>query len=195
MRPQKDWYDIDELIVDVRARLAPRTKSHPLTITVEPDLPLLRFDYVQIAQVLVNLIENAVKYTPDGTPIAVAAHQVPGAIEISVHDDGPGIPPEHQLRLFDKFYRAYAATAAPGAGIGLAISKGLVEAHGGTHLGRERARERNDVSLHPAAASAVARPVSAPPRSRRPHQGRGRRHERRAGAGRRRRAADPARPQ
>ena len=106
MRPQKDWYDIDELIVDVRARLAPRTGSHPLTITVEPDLPLLRFDYVQIAQVLVNLIENAVKYTPDGTPIVVAAHQIPGAIEISVHDDGPGIPPEHQLRLFDKFYRA-----------------------------------------------------------------------------------------
>ena len=132
LRPQKDWYDIDELIVDVRARLAPRTRTHPLTIDVEPDLPLLRFDYVQIAQVLVNLIENAVKYTPAGTPITVAAHQVPGAIEISVHDDGPGIPREQQLRLFDKFYRAYAATAAPGAGIGLAISKGLVEAHGGT---------------------------------------------------------------
>jgi two-component system sensor histidine kinase KdpD len=116
----------------VRARLAPRTKSHPLTITVEPDLPLLRFDYVQIAQVLINLIENAVKYTPEGTPIVIAAHQIPGAIEISVHDDGPGIPQEHQLRLFDKFYRAYGARAAPGAGIGLAISKGLVEAHGGT---------------------------------------------------------------
>jgi len=131
LRPQKDWYDIDELIVDVRARLAPRTRTHPLSITVDPDLPLLRFDYVQIAQVLVNLIENAVKYTAAGIPIVVAAHQIPGAIEISVHDDGPGIPREHQLRLFDKFYRAYAATAAPGAGIGLAISKGLVEAHGG----------------------------------------------------------------
>src|SRR5215217_7881822 len=131
LRPQKDWYDIDELIVDVRARLAPRSRTHPLTITVEPNLPLLRFDYVQIAQVLVNLIENAFKYTPDGTTIAVAAHQIPGAIAISVHDDGPGIPREHQLRLFDKFYRANAATAAPGAGIGLAISKGLVEAHGG----------------------------------------------------------------
>ncbi len=68
LRPQKDWYDIDELIVDVRARLAPRTRSHPLTITVEPDLPLLRFDYVQIAQVLVNLIENAVKYTARRNP-------------------------------------------------------------------------------------------------------------------------------
>jgi two-component system, OmpR family, sensor histidine kinase KdpD len=132
LRPQKDWYDIDELIVDVRARLAPRMKSHPLTVTVERDLPLLRFDYVEIAQVLVNLIENAVKYTADGTSIAISARQIPGAVEISVHDDGPGIPREHQLRLFDKFYRAYAATAAPGAGIGLAISKGLVEAHGGS---------------------------------------------------------------
>jgi two-component system, OmpR family, sensor histidine kinase KdpD len=132
LRPQKDWYDIDELIVDVRTRLAPRTKSHPLTVTVEPDLPLLRFDYVQIAQVLVNLIENAVKHTAGGTPITIAAHQVLGAVEISVHDDGPGIPREHQLRLFDKFYRVYASAAAPGAGIGLAISKGLVEAHGGS---------------------------------------------------------------
>ena len=131
LRPQMDWYDIDELIVDVRARFAPRTKSHSLTITVEPKLPLLRFDYVQIAQVLVNLIENAVKYTPEGTPVAVAARQVPEAIEVSVHDAGPGIPPEHQLRLFDTFYRANAATAVPGSGIGLAISKGLVEAHGG----------------------------------------------------------------
>jgi two-component system sensor histidine kinase KdpD len=87
---------------------------------------------VQIAQVLVNLIENAVKYTPAGTPIVIAARQMPVAVEISVHDEGPGIPRESQLRLFDKFYRAPTAVAAPGAGIGLAISKGLVEAHGGT---------------------------------------------------------------
>src|SRR5215218_2643334 len=132
LRPQKDWYDIDELIVDVRTRLAPRSRSHPLTIMVEPDLPLLHFDYVQIAQVLVNLIENALKHTADGTPIDVAARQVPGAVEISVHDDGSGIPREHQLRLFDRFYRVYPSTAAPGAGIGLSISKGLVEAHGGS---------------------------------------------------------------
>jgi two-component system, OmpR family, sensor histidine kinase KdpD len=131
LRPQKDWYDIDEVIADVQRRLATRTASHPLTVTVEPDLPPLRFDYVQIAQVLINLLENAVKYTPAGTPIAVTARRVPGAIEVSVHDHGPGIPPEHQLRLFDKFYRAPSAQAASGSGIGLAISKGLVEAHGG----------------------------------------------------------------
>jgi two-component system sensor histidine kinase KdpD len=91
----------------------------------------LRFDYVQIAQVLVNLIENAIKYTPEGTPIEVAARLVLGAIEISVHDEGAGIAPENQARLFEKFYRAHAGNAAPGTGIGLTISKGLVEAHGG----------------------------------------------------------------
>jgi two-component system sensor histidine kinase KdpD len=131
LRPQKDWYDVDELIADVRARLATRTASHPLLVTIEPDLPPLRFDYVQISQVLVNLLENAVKYTPPGTSIAVAARQAGGAIEISVHDDGPGIPVEHQARLFEKFYRAHSGSAAAGTGIGLAISKGLVEAHGG----------------------------------------------------------------
>jgi two-component system, OmpR family, sensor histidine kinase KdpD len=132
LRPQKDWYDVDELVADVTTRLAARTADHPLTVSVEPDLPSLRFDYIEIAQVLTNLIENAVKYTPVGTPITVTARQAPGAIEISVHDDGPGIPPETQTRLFEKFYRAYAARNVPGTGIGLAIAKGLVEAHGGT---------------------------------------------------------------
>jgi two-component system sensor histidine kinase KdpD len=131
LRPQKDWYDVDELIADVGERFAARTAGHSVTITIEPDLPSLRFDYVQIAQVLVNLLENAVKYTPSGAPITIAARRVPGAIEISVHDAGPGIPVEHQQRLFDKFYRAPSPTAASGSGIGLAISKGLVEAHGG----------------------------------------------------------------
>lgn len=132
LRPQKDWYDVDELIGDVQRRLAARTTTHPVMVEIEPELPPLRFDYVQIAQVLVNLIENAVKYTPAGTPILVSARQVPGAIELSVHDEGPGIPLEYQFRLFEKFCRANASSAAPGSGIGLAISKGLVEAHGGT---------------------------------------------------------------
>ena len=139
LRPQKDWYDIDELIVDVRARLAPRTGSHPLTITVEPDLPLLRFDYVQIAQVLVNLIENAVKYTPDGTPIVVAAHQIPGAIEISVHDDGPGIPEDVLPDIFDVFVSS--RLDAKGTGLGLTVAPGIVQQHGGSiHAGNRQGR-------------------------------------------------------
>lgn len=138
LRPQMDWYDVDELIADVRSRVAVRAEEHPMTVTIEPDLPPLRFDYVEIAQVLVNLIENAIKYTPPGAPIAISARKVPGAVEISVHDEGPGIPPESQRRLFEKFYRARAGTGAPGSGIGLTISKGLVEAHGG-HISVESA--------------------------------------------------------
>ena len=131
LRPLKDWYDVDELIADVRSRTATRTELHPVEVIVEPDLPLLRFDYVEIAQVLLNLIENAAKYTPQGTPITVGARRVPDGIEIFVKDEGPGIPREHQARLFEKFYRAPSTIAASGTGIGLAISKGLVEAHGG----------------------------------------------------------------
>lgn len=131
LRPRKDWYDVDEVIGDVRARLAGRLEGHPLSVDIEPDLPPLPFDYVQIAQVLVNLLENAVKHTPPGTPIAVSARRVPGAIEIAVRDEGPGIAAENQRRLFERFYRAGSATEAGGVGIGLTISKGLVEAHGG----------------------------------------------------------------
>ncbi|MBA3451181.1 MAG: sensor histidine kinase KdpD, partial [Chloroflexia bacterium] len=131
LRPQKDWYDVDELIEDVRSRTAGRTAGHPVEIAIEPDLPLLRFDYVEIAQVLLNLIENAAKYTPSGTRITIGGRRLPAAIELFVQDEGPGIAKEHQLRLFEKFYRAPSGSAASGTGIGLAISKGLVEAHGG----------------------------------------------------------------
>jgi two-component system sensor histidine kinase KdpD len=131
LRPQKDWYDVDELIADVSSRTAGRTEGRRVTVDVEPDLPLLRFDYVEIAQVLLNLIENAAKYTPPGTPIAIGARRAPGAVELFVRDEGPGIPKEHQARLFEKFYRASSPLAASGTGIGLAICKGLVESHGG----------------------------------------------------------------
>lgn len=131
LRPQKDWYDVDELIADVQSRMAGRTQDHPVLVVIEPDLPTLPFDYVEIAQVLANLLENAIKYTPRGTPITIGARRVPGAIEISVQDAGPGIASVHVPHLFEKFYRADPAAAAGGAGIGLTISKGLVEAHGG----------------------------------------------------------------
>ena len=131
LRPRLEWYDIDELLADVRERMASRTAGHELTVKVDPGLPSLRFDYVQIAQVLVNLIENAVKYSPPGTPVTVAARRFPDVVEISVHDEGPGIPMEYQTRLFERFYRAPSAGAPGGAGIGLTISKGLVEANGG----------------------------------------------------------------
>ena len=95
-------------------------------------MPLVEFDYVEMAQVLINLLENAIRHTPSGTPISVSVQRVPHAVAFSVHDDGPGIPLAYQPHLFEKFYRAPGKAREPGSGIGLAICKGLVEAHGGT---------------------------------------------------------------
>lgn len=131
LRPDREWYDIAELIEDVAHRLGIQSAGHPLTTQIEPNLPLLWFDYVEIAQVLVNLGENAIKYTPPGTAIDVSARRVVDAIEFAVRDYGPGIPARATARLFEKFYRVNEQTQVPGTGIGLTICMGLVEAHGG----------------------------------------------------------------
>jgi two-component system sensor histidine kinase KdpD len=90
-------------------------------------------DYVQIAQVMTNLIANAVKYSGPGSPIEVAARPVDeGQVELLVTDHGIGIPPSSLPHIFDTFYRAPSGHGIAGSGVGLAICKGLVEAHGGT---------------------------------------------------------------
>ncbi|HEY7036890.1 MAG TPA: ATP-binding protein, partial [Thermomicrobiales bacterium] len=133
LKPDKEWYDVAELVEDVAGRLASRAKQrgHVLTTEVAPALPLVHIDYVEIAQVLMNLGENALKYTPPGTAVTIGARRVPGAVELAVRDTGTGIPPKDVPHLFDKFYRAEKTGRVPGTGIGLAIAKGLVEAHGG----------------------------------------------------------------
>lgn len=131
LRPDKEWYDVAELVADVAHRLAGRAERHRLWTEVEPGLPLVFFDYVEIAQVLQNLGENAIKYTPPGTPIVLSARRDGEAIEFAVRDEGPGIPAAKVPRLFEKFYRANEGGRVAGTGIGLTIAKGLVEAHGG----------------------------------------------------------------
>lgn len=132
LRPDKDWYDVAELIADVAARLTGLAIQHDVQTYVEPDLPLAWFDYVEIAQVLMNLGENALKYTPPGTEILLTARRIQDDIEFGIRDSGPGIPAGARSQLFDKFYRVDPAGKVRGTGIGLAICKGLVEAHGGT---------------------------------------------------------------
>jgi two-component system sensor histidine kinase KdpD len=131
LRPHREWYDISELIRDVANRLTRLGPGHRIDLAIDPELPLARFDYLQMAQVLMNLGENALKYTPAGTTVTLAAQHIPGAIDVSVHDSGPGIALHDAERLFDKFYRGGGSTHAAGSGIGLAICKGIVEAHGG----------------------------------------------------------------
>ena len=131
LKPDREWYDVAELVSDVQRRLANRTVTHPLTTIVQADLPLLWFDYVEIAQVLMNLCENAIKYTEPGTPVRIEASLVGKAIRFAVIDQGAGIPANKLGRLFEKFYRVDDRARVRGTGIGLTICKGLVEAHGG----------------------------------------------------------------
>ena len=116
--------------VDVMRRAAPH---HRLELECAPDLPPLDADADALERVLLNLLGNAVKYSPSGSTVRVRARAVPGAVELEVEDEGRGIAPEALPRVFEPYYREPgAAAAAAGAGIGLAVVKSLVEAHGGT---------------------------------------------------------------
>jgi len=97
---------------------------------VPPDLPLVPMDDVLIEQVLVNLLDNALKYTPAGSPIEIIATATDQNVTVEVADHGPGLPPGEEDRIFEKFYRAQPA-AGRGAGLGLAICRGILRAHGG----------------------------------------------------------------
>lgn len=131
LRPNKEWCDIEELILDVEQRLGKRSGDHPISVDIDPGLPLFFLDYVEIAQVLINLGDNAIKYTPKNAAICLSARMDGDALVLKVHDSGPGVPAADLERLFDRFWRADVPGKVAGVGIGLTISRGLVEAHGG----------------------------------------------------------------
>lgn len=132
LRPEKGWYDIGSLIREVAGRLRLVAASHHLTTDLPDDIPPLHFDYVEVDQVVTNLIENAVKYTPAGSNIRVSVRRVDDVVQVEVADNGPGIPQDAFLHLFDAFYRASREPRVRGSGLGLAVAKGLIEAHGGS---------------------------------------------------------------
>ncbi len=134
LKPEKEWNEIGEVIASVTDRLTPLVQSHPLRVVLAPDLPPVACDFVEIAQVLANLIENAAKYSDPGTEIAVTADRVDEEIRVQIADHGFGIPPGDVPHVFDTFYRVKRegrARRIGGTGIGLAICKGFIEAHGG----------------------------------------------------------------
>ncbi len=126
---QRQPYPLDAILARVKRDL--RGESHPISIQLPPDLPPVDVDPARIEVVFRNLLDNAIRYTPPGTPIVVSATVADGMVTVRVHDEGPGIPPEHRERIFDRFYRIPGHIRSSGAGLGLAICKGFVEAHGG----------------------------------------------------------------
>jgi two-component system sensor histidine kinase KdpD len=115
IRPEKGWYDLGSLVNEVAGRLGRLATSHNLVLDVPDDLPPTQFDYVEIDQVLTNLIENAVNYTPAGCEIRVSVRMVDNTVRIEVADNGPGIR-RRCCRTLQPFYRAAVRPARRAAG-------------------------------------------------------------------------------
>jgi two-component system sensor histidine kinase KdpD len=123
--------DVQDLISTVTNQMAERLEDHPFRLDLPGDIPLVAMDAVLIGQVLINLLDNACKYSSPGSPIIVSAKSNEDQIIISIRDFGLGIPSEDLDRVFDKFYRVQHYNQIVGTGLGLSICKGIVEAHGG----------------------------------------------------------------
>jgi len=129
-----DSYDPAALLTRAVERLRPQVERAGLDLRVEvpPDLPRVRVDRVRIEQVIINLVHNAVKFTPEGGQIVTAAELADRMLQVSVRDTGVGITAEELPRIFERFYKSDTARRSPGSGLGLAIAKHIVQAHGGT---------------------------------------------------------------
>lgn len=131
LRPARAWHDAGALVEDVVARIRATAGGRDIATRIPDDLAPGFLDYVEIDQVLTNLIENAVKHAPAGTGVEVGVEPVRGALRFCVEDRGPGLPPDQAARAFEPFTQIASAGREGGVGLGLAIAKRLVEAHGG----------------------------------------------------------------
>jgi two-component system sensor histidine kinase KdpD len=131
LKLNKDWCDLQDIIGVAVNKLGEALTSRPLDINVQPELPLLQADYILIEQVLINLLDNALKYSEQDSKIVVSTQQRGKQIETSVANRGQGIPETDLSKVFDKFYRLNSPLQVSGTGLGLAICKGIIEAHGG----------------------------------------------------------------
>ena len=131
VRVRTELCDVQDVVGTALVQLGEAAKQRRVAVLASPQLPLVPMDAVLIVQVIVNLLENALKYSEADSPIEVEARVERDQLHLSVRDRGQGIPDEDLERVFDKFYRCVAPGVARGAGLGLAICKGFIEAHGG----------------------------------------------------------------
>ncbi|MBI4675293.1 MAG: sensor histidine kinase KdpD [Chloroflexi bacterium] len=136
LQPQRDWHSVEEVVGSALARV--KAGGHTLKLDLEPNLPLIPFDFVLIEQVLINLLDNAYKFAPTNSPVEINAHLQNHFLQVSVADRGAMAPAAELDRMFEKFYRVSDGRRTVGIGLGLSIAKGIVEAHGGTVFAKQR---------------------------------------------------------
>jgi two-component system sensor histidine kinase KdpD len=137
VRLKKEWQPLQEVVGASLKLLGPALEGREINVDLPSDLPLVEFDAVMMERVLCNLIENAVKYTPAGSAIDISARAAGAYVEVQVCDRGHGIAHDGP-DIFDLFQRGERESAKPGVGLGLAICRAIVEAHGGTITARDR---------------------------------------------------------
>lgn len=135
---KKDWQSVEEIAGTALVRLDTVLSGRKVTVSVPHDLPLIRVDEVLMEHVLINILENAAKYTPDGSPIRIIASGDSARVKISIFDTGPGFPRGSEEKVFERFYRVNPS-GVHGAGLGLAICRAIVKAHGGEIRAETRA--------------------------------------------------------
>lgn len=157
---QRDWESAEEIVGDVLRRARARDPARRLHVRLEPELPLLRCDALLITQLLDNLVDNALKYSPPESPVEIVVRRLPQHVLVAVRDRGPGVPPAWRERIFEAFQRGSDAdppdaVSRPGAGVGLAVCRAIARAHGG----ELRLRPRG----HGGASFELALAIEAPP--------------------------------
>ncbi len=138
LQVHKEWQLLSDVVGVALLRTEDQLRQHAVTTRLPPDLPLVAVDEILLEQVFVNLLENAAKYTPPGTPVEIGAEARESEVVAWVADRGPGFPPGEEDRIFEKFYRV-GGTPAAGVGLGLTICRGIVTAHGGRIWAETRA--------------------------------------------------------
>ncbi|HQD14143.1 MAG TPA: DUF4118 domain-containing protein [Ottowia sp.] len=136
-----DWLPLDEVVGSALAACGPALHERPVAVRLDDELPLLHLDAALFERVLVNLLENAIKYTAPATPIRIAAQLQGEVVRLTVDDDGPGFPPGREEAVFEKFERGSKEMATPGVGLGLGICRAIIAAHGGTIHGENRVED------------------------------------------------------
>jgi two-component system sensor histidine kinase KdpD len=138
LRVRKEWHSLEEVVGAALSGLEAQLRDRPILVDIAPDLPLVPLDDVLFEQVVRNLVENSDRYSPKGQAIELSARIEEKQLRFTVADRGPGLLPGEEQRAFEKFYRGPDSTDRYGAGLGLAICKGIVEAHGGRIGGTNR---------------------------------------------------------